>query len=118
MSSNNRHYRSSKAIDAVAGIIRRANDNDTHCPLGSSKEPGMYEDEDNDSKFPDESPVETSDPPARRQEEHADRGTWRWLAGFQRKKARARGMVRMRGGARAGCRISRFIVASSAIMAA
>jgi hypothetical protein len=39
---------------------RGANDNDTHCPPGSRKEPGMYEDEDedNDGQFPAESPVD------------------------------------------------------------
>ena len=39
-------------------FCRTASDNDTHCPPGSWKEPGMYEDEDNDGSYPDESPVE------------------------------------------------------------
>jgi hypothetical protein len=40
----------------------------------------MYEDEDNDGKFPDESPVEVRYPRSK-QEEQADRGTWPWLSG-------------------------------------
>jgi hypothetical protein len=40
----------------------------------------MYEDEDNDGKFPDESPVEDGYPRSK-QEEQADRGTWPWLPG-------------------------------------
>ncbi len=37
-------------------------------------------DEDNDGKFPDESPVEVRYPRSK-QEEQADRGTWPWLPG-------------------------------------
>jgi hypothetical protein len=40
----------------------------------------MYEDEDNDGKFPDESPVEVRYSRSK-QEERADRGTWPWLPG-------------------------------------
>src|ERR1039457_3749865 len=40
----------------------------------------MYEDEDNDGKFPDESPVEVRYPRSK-QEEQADRDTWPWLPG-------------------------------------
>src|ERR1017187_7652356 len=41
----------------------------------------MYdEDEDNDGKFPDESPVEVRYPRSK-QEEQGDRGTWPWLPG-------------------------------------
>ncbi len=40
----------------------------------------MYEDEDNDGKFPDESPVEFRYPRSKR-EEQADRDTWPWLPG-------------------------------------
>src|SRR2546429_2096998 len=40
----------------------------------------MYEDEDNDGKFPDESPVEIRYPRSK-QEEQADRDTWPWLPG-------------------------------------
>jgi len=38
----------------------------------------MYEDEDNDGKFPDEGPVEVRYP---RSEEQGDRGRWPWLPG-------------------------------------
>jgi hypothetical protein len=38
------------------------------------------EDEDNDGKFPDESPVEVRYPRSK-QEEQGDRGTWPWLPG-------------------------------------
>jgi hypothetical protein len=38
----------------------------------------MYEDENNDGKFPDESPVEVRYPRSK-QEEQADRDTWPWL---------------------------------------
>jgi hypothetical protein len=41
---------------------------------------GMYEDEDNDGKFPDESPVEVRYPRAK-QEEQGDRDQWPWLPG-------------------------------------
>ena len=40
----------------------------------------MYEDEDNDGKFPDESPVEVRYPRAK-QEEQGDRDQWPWLPG-------------------------------------
>jgi hypothetical protein len=40
----------------------------------------MYEDEDNDGRYPDESPVEVRYPSSK-QEEQADRGTWPWLPG-------------------------------------
>jgi|SRR5579863_10532188 len=40
----------------------------------------MYEDEDNDGKFPDESPVEVRYPRLK-QDEQADRDTWPWLPG-------------------------------------
>ena len=40
----------------------------------------MYEDEVNDSKFPDESPIEVRYPRSK-QEEQADRDTWPWLPG-------------------------------------
>ena len=40
----------------------------------------MYEDEDNDGKFPDESPVEVRYPRSK-QEEHGDRERWPWLPG-------------------------------------
>ena len=40
----------------------------------------MYKDEDNDGKFPDESPVEVRYPRSK-QEEQADRDTWPWLPG-------------------------------------
>ena len=40
----------------------------------------MYEDEDNDGKFADESPVEVRYPRSK-QEEQADRDTWPWLPG-------------------------------------
>jgi hypothetical protein len=40
----------------------------------------MYEDEDNDGKFPDESPVEVRDPRSK-QEEQGDREQWPWLPG-------------------------------------
>ena len=40
----------------------------------------MYEDEDNDGKFPDESLVEVRYPRSK-QEEQADRDTWPWLPG-------------------------------------
>jgi len=40
----------------------------------------VYEDEVNDGKFPDESPVEVRYPRSK-QEEQADRGTWPWLPG-------------------------------------
>src|SRR5260370_42581585 len=40
----------------------------------------MYEDEDNDGKFPDESPVEVRYPRSR-QEEQGDRERWPWLPG-------------------------------------
>ena len=40
----------------------------------------MYDDEDNDGKFPDESPVEVRYPRSKR-EEQADRDTWPWLPG-------------------------------------
>ena len=40
----------------------------------------MHEDEDNDGKFPDESPVEVRYPRSK-QEEQADRDTWPWLPG-------------------------------------
>ena len=38
----------------------------------------MYEDEDNDGKFPDESPVEVRYPRSK-QEERGDRSRWPWL---------------------------------------
>jgi hypothetical protein len=40
----------------------------------------MYEDEDNDGKFPDESPVEVRYPRSK-QEEQTDREQWPWLPG-------------------------------------
>jgi hypothetical protein len=40
----------------------------------------MYEDEDNDGKFPDESPVEVRYPRSK-QEEQSDRERWPWLPG-------------------------------------
>ena len=40
----------------------------------------MYEDEDNDGKFPDESPVEVRYPRSK-QEEQVGRDTWPWLPG-------------------------------------
>ena len=40
----------------------------------------MYEDEDNDGKFPDESPVEVRYPRSKR-EEQDDREQWLWLPG-------------------------------------
>ena len=40
----------------------------------------MYEDEDNDGKFPDESPVEVRYPRSK-QEEQGDREQWLWLPG-------------------------------------
>jgi hypothetical protein len=40
----------------------------------------MYEDEDNDGKFPDESPVEVRYPRSRREEQDA-REQWPWLPG-------------------------------------
>ena len=40
----------------------------------------MYQDEDNDGKFPDESPVEVRYPSSK-QEEHGDRERWPWLPG-------------------------------------
>jgi hypothetical protein len=49
--------------------VHDANDNDTHHPPGSQKEPGMYEDEDNDRKFPDESPVEVRYPRSKQEQQ-------------------------------------------------
>jgi hypothetical protein len=40
----------------------------------------MYQDKDNDDKFPDQSPVEVRHPRSK-QEEQADRDTWPWLPG-------------------------------------
>jgi hypothetical protein len=40
----------------------------------------MYEDEDNDGKFPDESPVEVRYPRSK-QEEQGERERWSWLPG-------------------------------------
>jgi len=40
----------------------------------------MYKDEDNDGKFPDESPVEVRYPRSK-QEEQGNRGQWPWLPG-------------------------------------
>jgi hypothetical protein len=40
----------------------------------------MYEDEDNDGRFPDESPVEVRYPRSK-QEEQGDRERWPWLPG-------------------------------------
>ena len=40
----------------------------------------MYEDEDNDGKYPDESPVEVRDP-CSKQEEQGDREQWPWPPG-------------------------------------
>ncbi len=40
----------------------------------------MFEDEDNDGRFPDESPVEVRYPRSK-QEEQADRDTWPWVPG-------------------------------------
>jgi hypothetical protein len=41
---------------------------------------GVYEDEDNDGKFPDEGPVEVRHPRSK-QEERGDREQWPWLPG-------------------------------------
>src|ERR1039457_3531081 len=40
----------------------------------------MHDDEDNDGRFPGESPVEVRYPRSK-QEEQGDRGTWTWLPG-------------------------------------
>ncbi|MGD0606587.1 MAG: hypothetical protein ABSA53_23760 [Streptosporangiaceae bacterium] len=47
----------------------------------------MYEDEDNDGKFPDETPVEVRYPRSK-QEEQADRGIWPWLPPAPRRETR------------------------------
>jgi hypothetical protein len=52
----------------------------THIVRPALEGAGMYEDEDNDGKFPDESPVEVRYPRSK-QEEQTDRGTWPWLPG-------------------------------------
>src|ERR1039457_5301718 len=70
--------RSPSSITIYASIsrFRCANDNDTHCPPGCWKEPGMHDnDEDNDGKFPDESPVEVRYPRSKH-EERAARAAW------------------------------------------
>jgi hypothetical protein len=61
----------------------------------------MYEDENNDGKFPDESPVEVRYPRSK-QEEQADRDTWPWLPGSIVETVRPGRMVRLRRGPRAG----------------
>ena len=61
----------------------------------------MYEDEDNDGKFPDESPVEVRYPRSK-QEEHSDRERWPWLPRNHRRTMRPGRMVRVHRGPRAG----------------
>jgi hypothetical protein len=55
-------------------------------------------DQDNDGRFPDESPVEVRYPRSK-QEEHGDRERWPWLPGTTVRPGR---MVRVHRGPRAG----------------
>jgi hypothetical protein len=61
-------------------ITPGANDNDTHCPPGSEKEPACTRTRTTTAKFPDESPVEVRYPRSK-QEEQGDREQWPWLPG-------------------------------------
>ena len=58
-------------------------------------------DEDNDGRFPDESPVEVRYPRSK-QEERGDRERWPWLPGTIVRAVRAGRMVCVRGSPRAG----------------
>ena len=61
----------------------------------------MSEDEDNDGKFPDESPVEVRYPRSK-QEEQTDREHLAVAAGFHRRTVRPGRMVRVHRGPRVG----------------
>ena len=61
----------------------------------------MYDDEDNDGKFPDESLVEVRYPRSK-QEEQGDRERWPWLPGTIVEQCGPGGMVRLRRGPGAG----------------
>ena len=64
----------------------------------------MYEDEDNDCRFPDESPVEVRYPAASRQEEQSDREQWPWLPGtIVNSAARTNGMCASRSASWPSC---------------
>ncbi len=62
------HHEQGVADLMCVTIAHNANDNDTHCPPGSWKEPGMYEDEDNDGRFPNENPVENLYPRSKKED--------------------------------------------------
>jgi hypothetical protein len=57
--------------------------------------------EDNDGRYPDESPVEVRYPGSK-QEEQGDRERWPWLPGTIVEQCGPGGMVRLRRGPRAG----------------
>ena len=61
----------------------------------------MYEDEDNDGRYPDESPVEVRYPRSK-QEEQSDREQWPWLPGTIVEQCGPERMVCVRRGPRAG----------------
>ena len=67
-------------LKVLPSKVRCANDNDTTLSAWLREGASMHEDEDNDGRFPDESPVEIRYPRSK-QEERGDRSRWPWLAG-------------------------------------